>query len=142
LAGHHPKAHVFTFDDGAANVLMSSRLHRDATLIERWAARCLRIPTIDQLRDRIESHATVHPGLDNIVEPARLRHVALFNTANGRPQRGQTTFFLGQPYEDAIAANTLDAGGVEMLRTWLRDNPVDYYLAHPREIAPIVSDVR
>lgn len=142
LAGHHPHTRVFTFDDGAANVFMSSRLHRGATPGERQAAMWLRVTTIDQLRDRIESHATVYAGLDNIVEPARIRHVRLFNVANARPQQGEITFFLGQPYEDAIAANTLDANGVEMLRAWLRNNPVDYYLAHPREIAPIVPEVR
>lgn len=143
LAGHYPRAHLFTFDDGAANVFMSSRLHRSATPIERLTARWLRVPTIDQLRDRIESHATVYANFDNIVEPARVRHMPLCYTTNARPQQEseQATFFLGQPYEEAITAGTLDANGVEMLRAWLRGNPVDYYLAHPREVVPIVSDV-
>ncbi|HEY3520430.1 MAG TPA: hypothetical protein VGK80_05250, partial [Rhodanobacteraceae bacterium] len=113
-----------------------------ATPGERRLAMWLRVPTTDQLRDRIESHATIYAGLDNIVEPARIRHVPLLDIAAARPQHGQTTFFLGQPYEEAIAADTLDAKGVGMLRAWLRENPVDYYLAHPREVAPIVPDVR
>lgn len=142
IAARHADARVFTFDDGAANVFASSQLRRKATAGQRCAAKWLRVPTIDQLRDRIETHATVYAGFDNIVEPARIRHVGLFDAREVRPGQGRTTFFLGQPYEEAVAAGTLDARGVERLRAWLRANPVDYYVVHPRESTPIVTDVR
>lgn len=138
LVGRHPRARVVTFDDGAANVFTGSQLHRAATPAERRAATFLRLPTIDALRARIAVHRTVYPGFDNIVEAARVQPVRLFEDAP-RMQQGQVTFFLGQPYEEAVGAGTLDAKGVETLRAWLRDNPVDYYVAHPRESEPLVA---
>lgn len=140
LAGHHPRARVVTFDDGAANVFTGSRLHRPPTPAERRMGMFLRVPTIDTLRARIDVHRTAYPGFDNIVEAARVQPVHLFEDTP-RTQQGQTTFFLGQPYSEAVMAGTLDAKGVEILRAWLRDNPVDYYVAHPRESEPLVSGV-
>ncbi|MGO4551572.1 glycosyltransferase family 52 [Lysobacter sp. 2RAF19] len=143
LVGRHRRARIVTFDDGAANVFTSSQLHRTASPAERRAGKLLGIPTIDAVRDRIAVHHSVYPGFDNIVEAARIAPIALFDAAGRAPaQQGVATFFLGQPYEEAQTAGTLDARGVEKLRAWLAANPVDYYLAHPREAAPLSSSIR
>lgn len=141
LVGRHPRARIVTFDDGAANVFTASQLHRASTPAERRIGRLLGIPTIEAVRARIAVHRSVYPGFDNIVEAARIAPVSLFD-AGERVQRGQASFFLGQPYEEAQTAGTLDASGVEKLRAWLRANPVDYYLAHPRETAPLAAGLR
>jgi hypothetical protein len=142
LVGRHPRARIVTFDDGAANVFTSSQLHRVASNAERRVGGVLGIPTINAVRARIDVHRTVYPGFDNIVEAARIQPIALFETGQARAQQGQATFFLGQPYEEAQTAGTLDAKGVEKLRAWLAANPVDYYFAHPRETAPLATHAR
>jgi hypothetical protein len=138
LVGRHPEARVVTFDDGAANVFTGSKLHAAPTASERRAATVLRHPTIDQVRARIDVHYSIYDAHDNIVEPARVRHVPLWSQAAGRTAtNGATSFFLGQPYAEAVQAGTLGPHEIDRLRTWLRANPMDYYLLHPRETTPL-----
>jgi N-acetyllactosaminide alpha-2,3-sialyltransferase len=140
VAARHSEARLVTFDDGAANVLSISRMRGQATGIARVAETVLSIPSTPAFRARIAAHYTLFPGEPNIVEDGRLRPLRLWGHDGVTVQASKATFFLGQPYEEAVTTGGLDQDAVSRLRAWLQTHPVDYYLAHPRETRPLVVD--
>lgn len=139
IAWCNPSAQIVTFDDGAANILSHSRLRNPGTrssefLFSKAGAKALRA--------RIASHFSIYPGFPNIVDERLVQYVDLRSSfhSEGFGRRDETeSFFIGQPYEDAIASGTLDNYGVRLIEKWLRETPPDHYLQHPRELNPLMS---
>ena len=136
LVGRNPQARVVTFDDGAANVFSGSRFHAPAARADRFLERVFGIPTTPRLRERIDTHYSLYADHPNIAPSERVRVVSPWRDRPASAATGErtgTSFFLGQPFPEAITAGGIDRAGVGRLRQWLAANPVDYYLAHPRE---------
>jgi hypothetical protein len=141
LIARNRSAEVVSFDDGAANVFGGSRYYTPRTLATASAEFALRCPSVRQVRARIRRHYSLYADQQNLVEPARLRFLSLWShLADGMSPaaaEGTVSFFLGQPFSEAVESGTLDSTGPGRIEDWLNRNPVDHYLAHPRETRPL-----
>lgn len=140
LIDRNPRASLYTFDDGAANLLAHSKLRTARQRIAGWRlhlGRCVRPVPLASL---ITRHYSIYKGFENIVEPARVTYIDPWrNVMEGVccDSAETTSFFIGQPYEDAIGNQSLTASELQDISTWLKTNIPDHYLQHPREVAPL-----
>jgi N-acetyllactosaminide alpha-2,3-sialyltransferase len=124
-----PEAQIFTFDDGAVNIIASSLYHAKPSLGVRRAIPYLLLRGMkdqDWIKKKIVRHFTIYPSASNIVDRDRLQALDLFGSKHRTVTDGsgsQVKIFLGFDHSPRYA----DA--VEMI------NP-DIYLAHPMEKRP------
>ena len=132
------QASVFGFDDGTANIFSGS-LYFDTRRYKKslFYEKLLGLPSVEQVKNRIQSHYSIFPGFENIIEADRLSFVSLFSGKDEPENRTGTaaSYFIGQPFSEY-----LDHRDLERLRSALAHAPVDHYLQHPREIHPLLPD--
>lgn len=86
----HPDAKIYTFDDGVINLIAAGQYHTKTRLSQRH-----RIPYFllrrhkdqDWIKRFIVKHFTIYKDVQNIVEAARLHHIALFDDIYDTPVR-------------------------------------------------------
>jgi hypothetical protein len=143
LLTRHRDASVVSFDDGAANVFSGSRFFAGRSPGQSAADLILRCQSMQRIRRRIEAHYTLYEDQPNIVDVDRLRPLRLwedlFRDAPQSRLGESTSFFIGQPFSEAVAAGALDASALAALRGWLSRNAIDHYLVHPREMDPLLG---
>jgi len=125
-----PEAQIFTFDDGAVNIIASSLYHAKPNLgVRRTIPHLLLRGMKDQdwIKKRIVTHFTVFPlEFPNIVEQTRLQFISLFESKNRAAKIGEgktVKVFLGFNF----SPNYLTA---------VNAIAPDIYLAHPMEKNP------
>lgn len=139
-----PRRRVYTFDDGTANVQArdNSFLAEEPSRaggLTGWLARTLfpRGPGAF-VRSRIERHATIYPGLPNLVPPERLDEVAidwaeLVDPADlARLPPACHRIFIGSVYREINRRmpRPISQDEVDALVAW-----ADLHIPHPRESA-------
>jgi hypothetical protein len=141
LLTRHRDASVVSFDDGAANVFSGSRFFAAKSLGQSAANLILRCQSMQRIRRRIDAHYTLYEDQPNIVDANRLRSLRLWedlfqNAPQLRPGES-TSFFIGQPFSEAVAGGALDSSALAALGGWLNRSSIDHYLVHPREVEPL-----
>lgn len=141
LASNNPRACVTTIDDGAANVMSSSSYYRylpsrGVFLYEKL----FRINSISDFKKNIVEHYSIYPNIKNIVDGPRLRFIdpwAGRSRAGAVLGSGAVSFFIGQPFDEVLAARYFDQASLGRFVDYLKSVKIDYYLQHPRETQPI-----
>lgn len=133
-------ARLFGFDDGAANLSRFGHYYNyDLYKKANFYSKVLGLPTTKNVRDRIAKHYSIYEGLGNIVpdEDIIFLDVFDFGSRNFCKSMGMVTFFIGQPFFEYLESDEVDK-----LRRWVDDQEVDFYIKHPREEYPLVSNVK
>lgn len=136
---NNPSAKIKSFDDGTANITPSSSYFnydkRKRTILLN---KLLSIPDTKKVKQLIEKHYTIYNGFNNIVDEDKLVLIPLFqfNNAIKRPENAKDlTVFIGQPFHEYLNENE-----IKKVQNWLSSIHIDYYIKHPREDKPIVSN--
>lgn len=141
-----PGRRVYTFDDGTANVqardnsFLSQEPSRAGGLTGWLARRLFPQGPGAFVRSRIERHATIYPGLPNLVPPERIDAVAIdwadlvepADLARLPPTCGR--ILIGSVYREINRRmpRQISQGEVDALVAW-----ADLHIPHPREsVAP------
>ena len=137
IATRQRQATLVTFDDGTANYLRtdpyrSGKLGLRGTFY-RW---CLGAPVIQQLKQNIARHYSLHPELGNIVPKEKLVTITAGFQSGAAPDAPEASFFIGQPFEEILTPEELRA-----FLSRVRQFPVDFYIRHPRETKPLALGV-
>ena len=136
LTAAHPQAEVRTFDDGTENILGNAFLVNSVPpRRQRLYRALLRAEPVAALHARIAVHFTIFAGFANMVSPDRVRLLPA-RAASVRMGGRRQTFFLGQPFEEMMTQEQ-----IERLRANAKRRAIDWYVKHPRERAPLLTDV-
>jgi N-acetyllactosaminide alpha-2,3-sialyltransferase len=140
IAKRQRKAELVTFDDGSANIVRSSAYHLDQV---NWRVRLYRrlfgAYDLDEIKQTIARHYTIHPQFHNIVPKHKLRAIrrefrAIRRGVGQLSLRSEPMlrFFIGQPFEGVLTPSQIDK-----ITSYARDVGIDFYVKHPRETNPL-----
>jgi hypothetical protein len=132
---------IFTFDDGSANIQQRNTSYLSQASSERpgpagWFARRI-FPNgcAAFVRDQIERHCTIYPGLANIVPDSKIDIVQidweeLVNAADRRDlPEDVRRIFLGSVYSELLRpSGAVTENEVKEMLQW-----ADLYIPHPRD---------
>lgn len=139
LISKHPKSVLTGFDDGTANITLSSSYHvldsrKRASIINK----IFMLPTNKEIIDSIDRHYTIYPNFKNIVEDEKIISINIFDIPKVCSGFEKTvTFFIGQPFEYYLTDKEQDS-----LRRFLSRYKIDYYIMHPKETKPLVANIK
>lgn len=136
----NPKATLFGFDDGAANISeFGHYYHLNAykkAILYSWL---LRLPQPQTIKERLSKHYTIYEGFKNIVPKDKLITLQVFDSksSSSNPSDRALTFFIGQPFHEYLNSKELS-----ILLNWLESQSIDYYVMHPREQKPLIDNIK
>lgn len=127
---------LFTFDDGAANIVRSGHYHREVghTMLRKLAFWLLgNRYNSSRVKREAQLHYTVYRGVPNIVP--RVQYVSLFDSEEEHaPKRGQCTVVIGTVLREIAAPDKRVAISRNVVRH-INDIQGDvFYLLHPRDM--------
>lgn len=132
------QATLVTIDDGVANVQQDSSYFNERTTKRGKFQRDLfGSQSLAAMKKRINTHYTIFPEFQNIVDGNRIRVASSWKlTPPTPPGRGELTFAIG-------SAETLwlDSSQIQALRQYLRSCDVDYYIPHPMQEISLLPEV-
>ena len=136
----NPSAEVNGFDDGTANITPTSSYFnpdkRKRTLALNFL---MRLSSTSDIKNKLTKHYTVYSEFENIVEKSKIFYLDanMFRNENEYSACNETmTFFIGQPFEEYLKVEEQ-----RKLIEWLSNERIDYYVMHPREQRPILTNV-
>lgn len=128
-------ASLYTFDDGAANLVRGGPYYIDPSTkrmtIYRFIFRGL---AVEKVRERISRHYSLYKGFENIVEEGRITNLdgCLFENEVGSDitmnKIGTKRYFIGAPFEEVMSRQEIKKMVDIMLAVG-----IDGYIKHPRE---------
>lgn len=132
IISNNKDAHIYTFDDGTANIIDTSIYYtkKRPKLIQRVKWRILGLKFYEQdLRKLTRLHYTIYKDVPNIT--TKTKYIELFNEpmSSASDARNTLRIFLGQPLKKIS-----DKYNESYLDKILRELKVDVYYPHPREI--------
>lgn len=142
LLKKNASATIYSFDDGTANITPSSiYFNHDKRLKSRIIDYFTNIPSSNIVRKSILKHFTIYENFENIVTPDKLEFINLFNFEsskfNSKLDRYKIiTFFVGQPFSEDLSSKEINR-----LKEWLKEEKIDYYIKHPREDLPLLTNI-
>lgn len=138
----NPQATLYGFDDGTANITPSSHYFNPET---SWKLKLYRkllgVPSASIIKLSIKEHYSLYPNFQNIISASKIIPLTLtLVSPSGDSQRNSPSksevFFIGQPF-----AEYLDRKDIEILKAWLANQSIDFYIKHPRESQPITPNI-
>jgi beta-galactosamide-alpha-2,3-sialyltransferase len=131
---------LITFDDGIANII-GEHSYYNATLFKKMYIYnfLFRIPSLVDIKNSIELHFSIYEGFNNIVVNEKIEFINLFhkiNTFKNDSVNKQSKYFIGQPFHEYM--NTSE---ISVLKKWIAEQSIDFYIMHPRETDPIVKSI-
>lgn len=131
LVSKNSKAEVYTFDDGAVNILPGSLYHSktNSNLLREVAWKALGVNhTKEDIIKRSQLHYTIYNTNFNLIN--NLRYIQLLeNTQKSTNQTSKLVkIFLGQPLE--VVSEKYDASYISNV---IEDLNIDLYYPHPKE---------
>lgn len=136
----NPSAVLSGFDDGTANITPSSVYYNlDVPKRKVLYSKLLGIKNESELRDSLEIHYSVYLNFDNYIDINKVKFLSLLSQelndidSNNKPM---ITFFIGQPFQEYLINEEL-----VIMKQWLENERIDYYIMHPREKKPLLDDI-
>jgi len=124
---------LITMDDGTANLFKAAGYYTDRSNRRGRAYRyLLGAYDLSEMKKRISRHYTLHPQFENIVSRDKLRSIQSSPPSPAKADASPITFFIGGPFEEVLTQEQ-----IYRLAAHVRAQPVDYYIKHPREVAPL-----
>src|SRR5690242_13045444 len=136
-----PGKRIRTFDDGSANVQPRSAFYTDDVVdlssIRGYVARRLFPGGVARFtRSRIETHYSIYPGMENIVDagrivPVRIDWKSMLSAEDvARLPRQVSRILIGTVYQEALKIWGIDVDDARIAKAiaW-----ADLYLPHPRQ---------
>ncbi|XOB91196.1 glycosyltransferase family 52 [Pseudomonadota bacterium 24LQ007] len=141
LACSFHDAELFSFDDGAANLVEDGPYYISDSSFRSWFYNAIfRAQPVEKVRKKISRHYTIYRGFNNIVEEERLSYLDGWapnrrrNVDYSQVDKSKR-YFIGAPFHEVMSKAEIDS----MLRL-LGDVRIDGYIRHPREIQPLSID--
>lgn len=138
LASRFSDASLYTFDDGAANLVEDGPYYKSSSSFRWQIYRALfRAQPVEKVREKISRHFTIYRGYKNIVDDSRLFCVEGWSSGsrsktNSRKLGKVKRYFIGAPFHEVMNKVEIDA----MVRD-LSCIKIDGYIMHPREKEPL-----
>lgn len=134
IARKQTDSELVTFDDGVSNIVGSGIYVESRSVRRRIYRAVFGAYGLTETRAKIARHYTIFPQFENIVPADKLRFV---NVVGGRRDVSSSgpVFFVGQPFHQVLTSDQ-----ISRLTSFLRNRHVDYYVRHPRELAPLDID--
>lgn len=137
LAAKNGQAKIISFDDGAAHIVKNSMYLNDKqNLRARLYEAFFLVPSLRMIRGRINLHYSAYPGFDHVMPQKIVRFINPFKTYQANNNELGPAFFIGQPFEEY-----LDAMDTQRIEKFIREHNIDFYVRHPRESQPLVTDI-
>lgn len=135
VAAHYKEAEIISFDDGSGHVNNHTLIAgRRPGIRTRVYEKLFCVPTVEKFKCQIHRHYSVYPHLDHVMPRDIIRYVDPFGSLKSLRSKGAgPTFFIGQPYPTNYP--------FDKLMVFLREQKIDYYVKHPQESRPIVTDI-
>lgn len=131
ILSRNKKANIYTFDDGAANVIPNDPyyLNSKPKLLKRIIWRGLGIKYyMKDIKNLSLTHYTIYKGVPNIIEKTQLIKLYKDNELTYSATNKVVSIYLGQPLEEVSTIFTTD-----YIAQTLRKIKIDFYYPHPRE---------
>lgn len=139
LIKKHPESNLNGFDDGTANITPSSSYYKlDQRRRTKVIEKVLMIPSSKKTVSSLAKHYTIYSNFKNIIENDKLIFINIFNTPVTVAQEKfnkTTTFLIGQPFDYYLTNREQSK-----LRKFLSQYKIDYYIMHPKEIKPLITN--
>lgn len=136
LVANFPSSELITFDDGAANIVVSDEYHVESKsrryLLYRYL---LGASPINDIKSRISRHYTLYSDFKNIVDARRLIHLDSWNSKSNTKSNTKN-YFIGSPFEEIMNENQ-----ILRLKNYVKKLNIDSYVTHPRERKRLDIDV-
>lgn len=131
ILSRNKKAHIYTFDDGTANVIPNSLyyLNSKPKLLKRIIWRGLGIKHyMEDIKKLSLNHYTIYKGVPNIIEKTQLIKLYKDDELTYSVANKIVSIYLGQPLEEISTIFTTDyiAQAISKIK-------IDFYYPHPRE---------
>lgn len=134
------KATLFGFDDGAANISSFGHYyHLNKFKRAILYSKVFRLPQPEAVRRSLSKHFTIYHNFENIVPDSKLVTIRLFDfeTTLAHDSKKSMTYFIGQPFHEYLKPKE-----IMLLKSWLDKQDIDYYIMHPREKKPLMSNIK
>lgn len=132
LVSENVHSHIYTFDDGTANIIPSSLyyLNSKPKLLKRAVWRMLGIKDYMQdIKKKSLLHYTIYKDIPNIIESQQyISLIPLSNEIHSKMKDKVAKFYLGQPLTDISEDFDL-----LFVKKNIDKLEIDYYYPHPRE---------
>ena len=135
---------IYTFDDGFANILITSHYYRKRkqnliyTVVSKILGNCY---SLDRIKSELVVHYTIYPNMENITD--KIYNISLFNKSKLIEKEPyienynqEISFFLGQPL---LLNNIIYSDFIKYL--FNRYN-INYYYPHPKEKKTNITDIK
>lgn len=139
LASRLSSAKLYTFDDGAANLVEDGPYRKSSELSLRFKLYrfIFRARSVEKILKRISKHYTIYRDCKNIVDEARIHYIEGWplraSELEDRNNLSQVKrYFIGAPFHEVMSQSQIDA----MIR-FLSQIKIDGYIVHPREEVPL-----
>jgi hypothetical protein len=136
ILSNNPAAVVHGFDDGAGNISPDTVLHTDRYRKAALYGTAFHIPSTQSVKRRISQFFSIYPDFDNIVSRDKITPISLFQQVAYTRDASGPTFFIGQPFTEYLSPTQ-----IQRLQRWLAAQQIDFYVLHPREAKPLISDL-
>lgn len=127
---------LYTFDDGAANLLKDGPYSFDPSTGRMKIYRMLfGGVAVEKLREKISQHYSIYKGFGNIVEENRITYLdGCFKGSkevfdNSSQKNLTKKYFIGAPFKEVMTRQE-----IEKMIGLMLDVGIDGYIKHPREI--------
>jgi len=128
-------AKLYTFDDGAANLVKGGPYYSDPATNRMMLYRSLfRGLAVEKIRERIARHYSLYKGFGNIVDDNRITYLEGWRDEHELARdtsflRERTKrYFIGAPFEEVMSGQEIE----KMIELMLAVG-IDGYIKHPRE---------
>lgn len=128
-------SNLYTFDDGAANLVKGGSYYIDPSTKRMTVYRILfKGLAVEKVRKRISRHYSLYKGFCNIVEESRITYLDGWRSEYQRapditsPRERTKRYFIGAPFEEVMSGQEIE----RMIDLMLAVG-IDGYIKHPRE---------
>jgi len=128
-------SNLYTFDDGAANLVKGGPYYADPDTNRMKLYRSLfKGLAVEKIRARIARHYSLYEGFCNIVDESRITYLDGWRSEHQRapditvPRECTKRYFIGAPFEEVMSRQEIE----KMIDLMLAVG-IDGYIKHPRE---------
>ncbi len=133
----NPKSDIYTFDDGTANIFKDSEYFKPESIKKLiFFLKFFNLPNKKNIIKKTNLHYTIFDKFENIVPQEKTKFISIFQHKNKYYNKNNISFFIGQPFHEYLEKNQLS-----ILKKYLKEVKIDYYVLHPRETAPLLENI-
>lgn len=135
------KSKIYTFDDGTANIFKESNYFNSEYIGKSKKQiiflKIFNLPTKSEIFEKSLQHYTIFNNFENKAIKQKTKTISIFDKEKNEESTKNISFFIGQPFYEYLSE-----AQILKLKNYLNNKKIDYYVMHPREIEPILKNIK